>query len=807
MHVLPLTAMKEDDPVLRGFAERFALYKGRRIGLAPGAYREEIVRRFGDDFRFVPLAEEETAPEDADVLILTDPRRKGEPDYRRVADGCAARGVTVLDLFGIDQAAIHEELNGHQHLNIRQWEKLLADYDVVSLPVAAAGARRLSLYGGRFMPRWRMMILYRWLTERGKAVVFFWKNEDELDALKEAGIGTEGCLIRREEPDLGFTELKRRWPGKRILHVGFDTVLDGIVPREYGVESRLTRYFRFAEGFPDAGKPEVFRADKEALLEAVRRHDVISFDIFDTLIKRTVLDPKTVFRMVEERTGVTGFADARYHVQTTQWKLTLDEFYGVLKREQGYDEATAEKLKQTELQLEQEIILPRRSMTEVFEYAKSLGKTVILVTDMYLDDGFLRDLLKKNGIGGYSELYVSCRYRKLKFEGLYEEVLRNRKEGETVLHIGDNRFGDVDCAKKWGLDAFYVPSGLEMAKRNGYETALGMCRTVAEEKLLGLAVAEGFDDPFDPQPDTLIADMVIAPLILGYLEWVSGKLREKPYDYFLLTSRDGRILQDAYEKLRDRTEGLPPGKYFYSSRHAAFLTVMDDPAVVKYFIFFQDYEDEPARMLRRLCLLTEDRILPYEGEKAEEFYLKHLPQIREDAEKYRANYRRYLEREGLTGKRCAAMDYVSQGSSQLMLEQSVMDAADGFYFAIPEYVNRYAPNIRYYFDQDLMDYPTEMKTEVYFTSEEPAVDRIGEDGRPVFAPESRDRRVLERTGAIHARIRQYLDFYLDRLYDPWDEIGKDLVFELCRTVNLYRVDNFYYDDMTARLIRTHSETS
>ena len=327
------------------------------------------------------------------------------------------------------------------------------------------------------------------------------------------------------------------------------------------------------------------------------------------------------------------------------------ELYDVLKREQGYDEATAEKLKQTELKLEEEIILPRRGMLEIFEYAKSLGKTVILVTDMYLDDGFLRDLLKKNGIGGYSEMYVSCRYRRLKFEGLFEEVLRNRREGETVLHIGDNMFGDVVCAEKWGIDAFYIPSGLEMAKRNGYEAAPGMCRTVAEEKLLGLAVAEGFDDPFTLQPDTLIPYMVIAPLVLGYLEWVSGKLREKPYDYFLLTSRDGRILQDAYEKLRQRTEGLPPAKYFYTSRHAAFLTIMDDPGLVKYFIHFRDFEDEPARMLRILCLLTEDRILPYEEETAEGFYLKHLPLVREEAERHRANYRKYLEREWENAKK------------------------------------------------------------------------------------------------------------------------------------------------------------
>jgi hypothetical protein len=225
---------------------------------------------------------------------------------------------------------------------------------------------------------------------------------------------------------------------------------------------------------------------------------------------------------------------------------------------------------------------------------------------------------------------------------------------------------------------------------------------------------------------------------------------------------------------------------------------------VRCFIFFNDYDDEPARMLRRLCLQPEEKILPYNGESPEAFYLRHLPQLREDAERYRENYRRYLRNEGLEGKLCAAVDFVSEGSSQLMLEQKVAGKMDGFYFAAPEYLIKYSPNIRYYLDRDLMDYPTEMHIEVYFTSQEPAVEYIGPDGNPVFAPETRDRRVLERTAAIHERVREYLFRYVDTLYDAWDEISTDLVFELCRTVNGYSADNHYFDDMTARPIRTDS---
>ena len=803
MH-LPSKIVKELTYVNRFFAERFRPFLGRRIALYPGECLEEILRTYDPLFHFHCVLEAGCAevPPNAELVILTNFRGVNETDYACIHASCERAGVPLCDLFGLDLIQLHRDLEEQEYLTVSQWKDLLSDYDAVSLPVAWAAAD-YSDASDRWVIRRRFQILYNWMISRGKTVVFLWEDEKQLDFLRSERLDVRGTLIRRQGKNRGFLQLLEQVGEKRILHVGTDPVKDGIVPREYGIDSRLIRYYAFTGEVKAAGAGRSSWADIAQLRAAIDGHDVISFDLFDTLLKRIVLFPRDVFEMAEEQTGVKGFADCRYRIQTSCPRLSLDGIYARLKEACGYSDETIERLRSTELQLETKLILPRRKVLELFEYAKERGKTVILVSDMYLDPSFLKGILEKLGITGYEALYVSCRYGCLKHEGLFEEVLK-RTEGRTVLHIGDDLFSDFACAKEFGLDAFHVPSCLDTAKRNGYEKASDLCRTLADRKLLGLAVASAFDDPFAAPSDAGIACMVVAPLILGYLQWVGSKLAEKAYDRFLLASRDGWILLNAYEKLRERLpeRGLPPAAYFYTSRRAAFLCVMDDPEAVKQYVRLSDHDPDPPALLRRQFGLSDEELLPYRGESAESYLAMHSAVIHEAAERHRRNYRAYLEQAGLFGKRCAMMDFVSEGSCQLMLEKQVTGVMDGYYVGIPEYVSRYAPNIQYYLDQDLMDYNTEMQIEVYFTSMEPALERIGENGQPVLAGENRDRRILDRTKTVHGLARIWLDAYLDRLYDPGEDLSVDLIRELCTSIRFFPADNLYYDDLSGQEIRT-----
>ena len=797
--------MTELDYILQNFDERFRRFKGRRIALYPGEYLDAITRRFDSDYHFYRVLEPEAseAPKDAELVILTDRRREGEPDYNAIRESCEKQGTPLFDILGVDMIETRRELIEQEHVTIPQWKEMLAEYDVVSLSMTNVAADYIATKG-RWVLRRRFLILYHWLKSQGKTVLFLWENKEQIDSLIREGIAVEGSALEGVDSGPFFLQLLESYPGKRIIHIGRDVLRDGIIPREYGFDSRLLRYFVFQFKVSTAADDADYHVDRNQLLEAIDQHDVISFDVFDTLIKRTVLNPNDVFEMVEEQTGVSGFAEARSHIQKVSPRLTLDEMYDWLKENCKYDDQTIETLRQTELQTETDVIFPRRSMTEVFEHAKSRNKTIALVSDMYLDPAFMRDLLEKNGITGYQTLIISNEFRVFKHEGLFEELRELRKNGESVLHVGDNYFSDYMSAQKFGLDAFYVPSGLETAKKNGYAEIFERNLNLTERKILGLGVAFGFDDPFAPNDDLRIANMIVAPLVVGYLLWAIGELKGKGYDYFLFSSRDGWMPQDVYDRLQRRfPEELPPSKYFYLNRRAALLTVMDNFKLLNYF-FTLPFKNDPPRQLRQLFRIPEEKLLPYGGESSKDYYFMHEQTIREEAEQYRENYRNYLAREGLQGKKCAIMDFVSEGNAQMMLDKNIIKM-DGYYVGLPNHVSKYDENIRYFLDNDLMSFDTLMKIEGYFTSPEPSLDYVGDGGTIVLAEEVRSRKVMDRIQKIHEYARQYFDAFFDRLYRDGrsvETMDKELFFNLCASINLYDVDNFYYDDMIKQTMPT-----
>ena len=794
--------MKEIEYILLHFEEHFGSLKGKRIALYPGEYLDEVVRSFDGGYRFCRILEPDCTevPADTDAVILTDRRTGKEPDYNRIWRSCEDWGVLLLDLFGLDQIKLHRELKAQQFLSIAEWIEILRDYEVVTVLIAGAVAKYFQLQG-RWVIRSRFLTVYDWLKSQGKTVLFLWDTEEQIEPLLSKLEGIEDCLIKREGNDQGFLRLAMRYRGKKMIHIGVGTVRDGIIPREYGMDSRLFRYFSCEVS--TGGGSDWFCADKQQLIEEIDRHDVISFDVFDTLLKRTVLHPETVFEMVEERTGVKGFAASRRQIQAAFPKFSLDQIYDRMRDDYGYDNETLESLRRTELQIESTVIMRRNSMAEIFEYAKKQGKTLILVSDMYLSSDFIRQLLEENGFSGYCGLYVSNESGMFKHEGLYEELLKHGKDHGKILHIGDNYFSDYLSAQEYGLDAFHIPSGLELARKNGYDKIISACSTAAERKLLGLSIALGFDDPFEQDKDVLIANMVIAPLALGYLLWACEKLAAKKYDYYLLSSRDGWILKDAYDKMQSRSGGrLPMSKYLYVNRHAAFLTVMDDSEMVKKMIYLPDRDDELPNVLYRQFNLSAGKVLPYRGESPEEYFRLHGEIIRKAAGRYRENYRKYLKQEGIGRGSYAFMDLFAAGTSQEMLEKHLVGPMDGYYAGVPEYVSEYAENVCYYFDQELLDYDTLMKSEVYFTSMEPALDHINDQGQPVFAAETRSKPFMNRIERIHRMVRGYLDRYLDMLADPGDVIHKEQIFEMCKTVNNYEVENEYFEDMIGRPIKT-----
>lgn len=322
---------------------------------------------------------------------------------------------------------------------------------------------------------------------------------------------------------------------------------------------------------------DCFPFSENELLEQIGTHEIISFDIFDTLLMRRVYEPHDVFFIVQERAKEQGSSVPdlyKYRIQAEinliQEIPTLVELYDEFQKLTGISNDRKEQLMQIEIDVEREVIIPRKEMVDIWEKAIGLGKDVYLISDMYLPTEILEDILRKNGIRGYKKLYNSCDFHKPKVNGLFEIFCREVK-GKTYLHIGDHAHADGTFANKAGIDSFIISKASVLCEQSSFRELRMDIQTWNERLLYGLFISCLFNSPFCIEKDgRVIIDDVktfafccVAPVVSCFIKWLKG-LQEKEKKEILFSSRDGWLIKKLMEEGGEEHRGI----YFYTSRIA-----------------------------------------------------------------------------------------------------------------------------------------------------------------------------------------------------------------------------------------------
>ena len=194
------------------------------------------------------------------------------------------------------------------------------------------------------------------------------------------------------------------------------------------------------------------REDVEKLIEWLAQYDLISFDVFDTLVLRAFDDPKMIFHLW----GLKNCQQYTYNVRSaisldlrakTGREIKLTEIYQELERHFG---VTAEKGMEQEIQLELRYCMPNPYMKQVYDSLIQMGKRIIIVSDMYLPKEAITRILDKCGYKGYEALYVSCDCGCTKRSGTMWTYLNSLYGDIRRVHVGDSPNGDANQAKRWG---------------------------------------------------------------------------------------------------------------------------------------------------------------------------------------------------------------------------------------------------------------------------------------------------------------------------------------------------------------------
>ena len=314
-----------------------------------------------------------------------------------------------------------------------------------------------------------------------------------------------------------------------------------------------------------------------ALQQAIDVHPVITFDVYDTLVCRVIYKDRDLWQLVDreyqKRNHVKpiGFykkretADHKARKTYPYREVTLDEIYEVFA--DLYGQELADACKALEIELEINLTFPNDEVIEAYQYALQQGKKVYIISDMYLTDTIIGQVLEHNKITGYDKLFVSCIYRKTKHEGgaLFSAVLEEiQAEAKNVLHIGNDAKADIQQSKAVGLDAYLI----KPPSRKSY---------VNESKAksdLDYSLLYGFIKKHNsPQmPDSLAYRLgfdVFGPIVKGFMEWIKVHKGNYNLDAILFLARDGYVLQEISDQ-----EGELTSFYSYLSRRSVVIPMI-----------------------------------------------------------------------------------------------------------------------------------------------------------------------------------------------------------------------------------------
>lgn len=455
-------------------------------------------------------------------------------------------------------------------------------------------------------------------------------------------------------------------------------------------------------------------------------HDLVVFDVFDTLLVRPLLEPERLKEIVARRAGgALGPVYLRCRAEAERTAraraghdVGLADVMAELGRTEGLAASDVERLLDLELEVERGAVSVRPGMDDLLRHALSVGKRVVLASDMYLPRDVVEAMLRANGLDGWSRAFVSSELGLRKDSGeLYRHILDvEGVSANSVLVVGDNERSDFQIPVDMGMRTLHLPRPLELAR-----STHRMSRMIAEferggslEDDIGLGlIVRGtfsqafFGERFDPDglmplPDARMQGYAIAgPLVVAFAHWLLRNAQADGVRHLYFLAREGQFLKEIYDQVVADLADAPVGHYLVISRRAAnvpSISSLDDvfaiaeayfgPAPLEKFLlerFGLELDQTSSSDLYRSGVWKQGRPVTVrdEGIEALKPMLEALfPRIQEQAAIERVGMHAYLEQQGLVGDgMCAVVDVGYSGTIQRRLNAMLGGGVHGYYMA------------------------------------------------------------------------------------------------------------------------------
>ncbi len=445
--------------------------------------------------------------------------------------------------------------------------------------------------------------------------------------------------------------------------------------------------------------------DHAQICNEVKDYEVITFDIFDTLISRNVVSPDDIFELM----GVdTEFKKKRRQAESNcrmfnpENDCDLDDIYKEYKKITGKSIKECEELKRLEIEKEILVSVPREKVVEDFNFIKDkLKKKIILISDMYLKKDDIIALLEKNGICGYDDIWISSETNVRKDNQLAWNNLINKYSIEKIYHIGDNEVSDLQIPNDLGILCNHIMSPKDLFSNSniGRKCRINTINDAVESVIYGLVIQKIGNDPFGINNSKFKIEIfegkelgycIFAPIIVEYVIWLIQNALKYKRDKIMFMARDGYLLKEVFDVFKESVPEISyiKSKYVYASRRAYSV------ANIKSFDEIEDlldtyYMGTLSNLLFTRFGINQDVIndlkmevkLPEDKEKVRSSINRFYSSILKNAEKEKEELIKYFNNDVGEIDNAVISDIGYSGTIQYYLSKLLGKSFDGYYFA------------------------------------------------------------------------------------------------------------------------------
>lgn len=305
------------------------------------------------------------------------------------------------------------------------------------------------------------------------------------------------------------------------------------------------------------------RYNIKKIIKEVDNFEYISFDLFDTLVKRNLNHPQDLFDLVEREYNKNGnekisnFKEQRIAAEKDAYSQldepSLDDIYNNLHIEDK------DRIKALEIEIELKICQQNIDFYPVFEYAKKKNKKIVIISDMYLPREVVKQILKKAQIN-YDYFFLSSEIEMNKRKGkIYLHVLEKLNIGaRQMIHIGDSKRSDYLVPRMFGIKSMLISKKIHKLNYfNDYEP-----KNIDENILMNylnnnLLLNEDYY--------YRVGFEVLGMILYGYVRWLDKEANKSKIDEIYFLAREGKLLEGAYDIINRNDKKC---KYLYVSRQS-----------------------------------------------------------------------------------------------------------------------------------------------------------------------------------------------------------------------------------------------